>query len=162
MVIEGGPTGLPPEGNPVGHTAIAVSGAGLYSFGNNVDLGSSVAAYLLVQAQTRNTTMYIIRTTPAQDAAALTYLSSFRTWRMPDGLINALVKDNCSTRSNEALSAAGLAPYIQFPLEGPIFLPQNIPGSAGVRALFAGAKVYRMPQGSVSVPQIVAGFEPGW
>jgi RHS repeat-associated protein len=31
MVIENGPTGLPPNNNPFGHTAIAVSGAGLYS-----------------------------------------------------------------------------------------------------------------------------------
>jgi len=156
MVIEGGPTGLPPEGNPFGHTAIAVSGAGLYSFGNTVDLGSGVAAYLRAQAKTRNTAIYVIRTTPAQDAAALAYLSSFRTWSLPDGLMNALVKDNCSTRSNKALTAAGLAPSI------PIFIPTNIPSSAGARAVFAGAKIYRIPQGSASPPQVVAGFEPGW
>ena len=35
LVIENGPT----EGNPIGHTAIAVTGQGVFSFGNSTKLG---------------------------------------------------------------------------------------------------------------------------
>ncbi|MFZ6779015.1 hypothetical protein ACO0LD_19485 [Undibacterium sp. Ji83W] len=58
MAIENGPT----TGNPIGHTAIAVTGGGVYSFGNGTDLGSSVADYLAREANRRNTDLYIIKT----------------------------------------------------------------------------------------------------
>lgn len=46
LVIENGPT----EGNPIGHTAIAVTGHGVFSFGNNTKLGSSSTAYIQREA----------------------------------------------------------------------------------------------------------------
>ena len=55
-VIENGPT----QGNPIGHTAIAITGHGVYSFGNDVELGSSLAAYLLREAPKRNTVVHVI------------------------------------------------------------------------------------------------------
>jgi RHS repeat-associated protein len=52
-VIENGPT----KNNPVGHTAIAVTGQGVFSFGNDADLGSSFSAYLFREALRRDTTV---------------------------------------------------------------------------------------------------------
>lgn len=72
-VIENGPT----SGNPVGHTAIAITGAGVYSFGNTTLLGSNLSDYLYRQSSNRDTNVYLIHTTPAQDVAALKYLRSF-------------------------------------------------------------------------------------
>ncbi len=59
-MIENGPT----DGNPVGYTAIAITGQGVYSVGNSVYAGSGVAAYLLRESLRRDTTVYVIKTTP--------------------------------------------------------------------------------------------------
>lgn len=93
-----GPTGW----NLAGHTAIAITGEGVYSFGNNVFPGTSLDAYLQREAGRRDTTVYIIHTT-AQDAAALAYLNS-----QIGKPLSGVLKDNCSTRSNKALDAAGI------------------------------------------------------
>jgi RHS repeat-associated protein len=66
-IIENGPT----QGNPIGHTAIAVTGQGVFSFGNNTKLGSSLTDYVKREAPRRDTTITIIKTTPAQDKAAV-------------------------------------------------------------------------------------------
>ena len=40
--------------NPFGHTAIGVTGAGIYSYGNNTPLGSSPLSYLESQSLLRD------------------------------------------------------------------------------------------------------------
>jgi hypothetical protein len=71
MVIENYQTITYGGDNPVGHTAIAITGEGVYSFGNNTPAGSSVRGYLLKQAQKRDSMIFIIKTTPEQDAAGI-------------------------------------------------------------------------------------------
>jgi hypothetical protein len=66
LVIEDGPT----QGNPVGHTAIAITGKGVFSFGNKTPLGSSTTGYLEREAPRRDQIVTIIKTTPEQDQAA--------------------------------------------------------------------------------------------
>jgi RHS repeat-associated protein len=152
MVIENGPTGLPPN-NPFGHTAVAVSDAGLYSFGNGFSPGTSTVGYLLYEAQLRDSVVYIIHTTPEQDAAALALLRKF-----PHTFCkHCLLKDNCSTRSNQALDAAGI-PRVA-PLPGMEVLRTDVldefgitPGSAGNRAVVAGADIYPIPKGTTVLP----------
>jgi RHS repeat-associated protein len=131
VVIEGGPT----EGNPIGHTAIAISGQGVYSFGNDTAPGSSLIGYLLRQAERRNQTVYIIPTTAEQDEAALNYLR--RRWGKPIGK----AFNNCSSVSNAALDAAGLPDAL--------WAPNNVPGSAGATASSAGAAPSFIGQGNV-------------
>ena len=147
-VIEGGPT----ADNPIGHTAVAVTGAGVFSFGNGVPLGSGAKDYVTAQSQARDQQIFVIHTTPAQDAAALAYLRSFQTWRLPPGWWNARFGENCSTRSNNALDAAGIrkVPYSS----------NNIPGSAGLRAMLAGAREYDVPKGSSAFPPALQQFDP--
>lgn len=162
--VEGGQTITHGGDNPAGHTAVAITGDGVYSFGNNVDPGTSLAAYIYAQSSRRDQTVYIIHTTPAQDAAAMAYFKQFHTWRLPPGYYNAVVKDNCSIRSNRALDAAGTPNVDIFgaPMVDNQDLPMqpNIPGSAGARALAAGADVYEIPMGSTALPRVVGGFEP--
>jgi RHS repeat-associated protein len=149
-VVENGPT----QGNPIGHTAVAITGQGVYSFGNNAKCGSSLAAYLLREAPRRNTIVYIIKTTPAQDAAALAELQKF-------GKCNRTLPKafgNCSDISNRALTAAGipdLPPLFDFPLFDSI-----LPGSAGSRALSAGASSVNIPKNSPTLPGGLQPFEP--
>lgn len=150
IVIENGPT----QHNPIGHTAIAIAGAGVYSYGNNTPLGLSLVDYLTSQAPNRTTNVYVMQTTPEQDAAALKYLTS-HTSPLGTSALDVLT-DNCSTRSNNALDAAGI-PRISELLQDrgvidPPFDYISMPGYAGLRALLYGADVYSIPQGSTTIP----------
>jgi RHS repeat-associated protein len=147
-VVENGPT----QGNPIGHTAIAITGHGVFSRGNEVAPGSSLAGYLAREAPRRNTTVTVIRTTPEQDAAALASLQS--SFPRPLGKI----WDNCASSSNEALDAAGI-PNRPFG-RSPVPYPGNLPGTAGMRAREAGGTPFTIPQGSTAIPSGLSQFEP--
>jgi RHS repeat-associated protein len=164
LVIENGPT----EGNPIGHTAVAVTGQGVLSFGNSTPLGSSTTAYLTEQASRRDTTVYVIKTTPEQDKAAV----NAALQQDKKGTVN-IYPDNCSTRSNAVLDAAGI-PQAQGPVNpaGPMVMPgpdPAIPGAAGQRAtqmqenklLPPGTvQTIQIPKGS-TVPDSLNQFNPG-
>jgi RHS repeat-associated protein len=157
-VIESGPTGL--FNNPIGHSAIAVTGAGVYSFGNGWPAGSSLTDYLVANAEFRDTVVYVIHTTPDQDRAALAQLRKFPR-NLPHDR-DKMLEDNCSTRTNMVLDAAGI-PFPRLPMGSrgggrPIFNPV-LPGSAGARVAL-GADAYVIPQGSTSVPGALLPFNP--
>jgi RHS repeat-associated protein len=156
-VIENGPT----SGNPFGHTALAITGEGVYSFGNGYFPGRSLEDYLLRESPRRDTVVYIIHTTPAQDAAALAYLKS-----KIGKPLGGVLKDNCSTRSNNALDAAGI-PRLGPRIPGAVNLPTDTldelgitPGSAGARAAAAGATAVPIPKGTTTIPGSLNQFEP--
>jgi len=133
-VIENGPT----SGNPVGHTAIAVAGYGVFSSGNNTNAGSRLHDYLMREAPRRDTTVYVIKTTPFQDARAAARLrQSYKRNDLP------WFAGNCSDISNGGLDAAGIP---DMPA------PNIFPGSAGERAKAAGAIIYMIPKGATSIP----------
>ncbi len=153
-VIESGPT----QGNPIGHTSIAITGAGVYSFGNDTQAGSSLQAYLLREAPRRNTDIYVLKTTPEQDKAALAYLKSHGNTRVKLPYIGG----NCSNISNNALNAAGIPslPFIWGGDTHPGITPPDLPGTAGDRAALAGAQHFSMPLNSQNVPGALSQFEP--
>jgi hypothetical protein len=90
LIIENGPT----RDNPIGHTAIAITGYGLFSSGNGVPAGSSVSDYVLAQAARRDTTLYLLQTAPGQDAA----LAAIAMKITDPGKIG-LILDNCAVRA---------------------------------------------------------------
>jgi RHS repeat-associated protein len=152
-VIENGPT----EGNPIGHTAIAITGHGVYSFGNDTPCGSSLHKYLQREAPRRNTVVWIIKTTASQDAAALADLQKEGNCqrKLP------LTFGNCSFISNGALSAAGIPDLPQFTFTGDPVPPSTpVPGTAGLRAALAGASSVSIPKNSPTIPGGLQGFEP--
>jgi hypothetical protein len=150
-VIENGPT----QGNPIGHTAIAITGHGVYSFGNNTPCGSSLSKYLQREAPRRNTVVYIIKTTPAQDAAALAELKSLGNCQ------RILPLGNCSDISNHALTAAGIPAVPPWLFNSnPLLYGTAMPGSSGTRAAAAGATPINIPQNSPTLPGGLQGFEP--
>jgi uncharacterized protein RhaS with RHS repeats len=143
VVIENGPT----KGNPIGHTAIGVTGHGIArSSGNSTPIGSSVIDYLRDQAARRNSTVYIIPTTSVQDEKAWAELKKNYKYR---GL--PYTSGNCSDLSNDALTKAGIS-------DTP--MPNIWPGSAGDRASNAGAIPMYIPQNSTSIPDALGQFNP--
>ena len=132
MIIENHAT----NDNPLGHTAIAITGRGVWSFGNAAPdrvgerstefhdiVNGDVKDYILRELPKRDTTIYIIKTTAAQDERAAVMLNAIAT----SGVTltrEGIASDNCSIRVNKALDAAGVE-------KGP--LPPAMPGSAGLR-----------------------------
>jgi hypothetical protein len=88
--------------NPFGHSALAVEGAGMFSYGNSTPLGSDPLAYIAAQSELRDQQITIIPTTPEQDAAALDYFVG------KPGMNSVGIIDNCVVRCNEALGSAGI------------------------------------------------------
>lgn len=153
LVIEQGPTG----GNPIGHTALAITGRGVFSFGNGRELandsrgnivGGNVADYIYRESGRRSTRLYIIKTTPAQDAdieAALRAIAE----NEPILKESAILTDNCSTRSNRGLDAAGIK---NGHFKTGRTLGPNVPGSSGQRAMLSGADGLLIPEGAGWLP----------
>lgn len=117
LVIEQGPT----EGNPIGHTALAITGRGVFSFGNGAEMatdekgnimGGDLAAYLYRETKRRNTRLYIINTSPKQDAAIEQRLREIAANEPELAEDWGLAFDNCSTRSNRGLDAGGIYPSL--------------------------------------------------
>ena len=100
-------TGVP---NPFGHASMAMTGQGTFSAGTGTTAGSSFTAFLGEQAGHRGTTVYILHTTPQQEAAMK---KSFEAAAAKNALPNVLrhpgdaYKDNCATRVSDALKAGG-------------------------------------------------------
>jgi hypothetical protein len=117
--------------NPFGHTALAVEGAGLFSYGNNTPLGSDSLAYITEQSKVRDQLITIIPTTPQQDVAAIEYFVA------KPGMNSVSILDNCSVRASEALIAA------RVPVDGSLF-----PGGlARQTAKLPGVQTFYIPKG---------------
>ncbi len=153
VVIEGGPT----EGNPFGHTAIGITGKGIFSYGNGYGAeGSNIIGglpqdYIAREVSRRNTTLWVIPTSPEQDQRAFEAaldLDYFGVELNRGGILF----DNCSIRSNRILDAAGIP--------NNNWLPDFIPGTAGSRANDFGAALYFIPQGPDI--RVVPGFSPDY
>jgi RHS repeat-associated protein len=141
LVIENGPTG----GNPFGHTAIAITGRGLVTYGNgNPDepgtniLGGGVRGYLDREAPKRSSMVWVMRTPPGRDDAAWNKAGEINYFRPPIAL-STIFLDNCALRSNEILDAAGIP-------NNNWFLPDTYPGTAGMRAADYGGSPIFIPQ----------------
>jgi len=165
IIIENGKTGGNAQDssdstkNPIGHTAIAITGKGVFSMGNadkeperdqkNNILGGNLKDYLEREAPRRDTVVTIIKTTPEQDEAMAAKLMEIAN---SNGTITreSILSDNCSTRVNKALDAGGI-PSRQVESPDPTQGVPNpvIPGSAGQRAqMVPGAQVFKIAKGS--------------
>jgi len=125
--------------NPFGHTALGVTDAGIYSYGNNTPLGGSPLEYLEGQSKLRDQQVTIIPRTRDQDQEALDNLAG-------NGCRNCVgLLDNCAVRTDSALRAAGV--------------PTNMspfPGGVARDAMRApGAQNYYIPKGSSIPPSLI-------
>ena len=148
LFISNGPT----KKNPIGHTAVAISGHGVYSFGNAYPLGGSTERYLLREAERgRNTIVFVIKTTQDQDAAALRYLSGFDSNGLPKFEVGVIGNDTCASRSSEALVQSGLSNIRTQH-------PWNAAAIAQEAAFLSGGGGYLIRQGATSIPEVLKGF----
>lgn len=141
LVIENGIT----DGNPIGHTAIGITDSryasgghishirgGVWSSGNNTKAGTKFADYIQQERGRRSTSVFQLKTTPLQDALAKANLEqNHRLKGLP------ITFGNCSDLSNKALDAAGIPNS---------WMPDILPGSAGISAANAGAIHTLYPQ----------------
>lgn len=145
LVIAGGHIAGSP--NVFGHVANAVTGAGVFSYGNDTSLGSNVQAYLQSQMATRNQVVTYIPTSPEQDAQMLAF------YALHPGRNSVGIFDNCAARTNQALNAGGV-PTQDIPFPGG--LSRDVGGLPGTQQFF-------IPQGG-PIPQgllnLLPGFEP--
>jgi uncharacterized protein RhaS with RHS repeats len=136
--------------NVFGHSAIAVTGSGVYSYGTGTPLGSSTTNYIQQQSGDRDQTVTTIPTTPAQDAAALKYLQGQSSQI-------GVTSDNCAARTEGAVQAAGV--NLNDPATLGLTSPPPTPGNVGASAgSVPGASTVAIPQGSGS-PDL-KGFNP--
>ena len=158
LVIEQGPHG----NNPIGHTAIAITGRGVFSFGNGREMasdtkgnimGGNVAHYIYRESQGRVSNLLIIKTTPEQDASIEAALRAMAQNEPALPQDKSIALDNCSTRSNRALDAGNVTNTGLWPTH-------HIPGSAGLRAMASGSSVMTIPQGAGWLPTSLEQFMP--
>ncbi len=144
MVVTGGSR---ESTNPFGHSAVGVTGAGIYSYGNSTPLGSGPLSYITDQAKYRTQTITLIPRTPEQDQAALSNLAG-NSCRNCVGHL-----DNCAVRTDSALRAGGVSTGMW-----------PFPGGVARDAMRApGATTYYIPQGG-TIPSglldALRGFNP--
>jgi len=163
-VIIGGPSPAGPDnssGNPFGHASIATTGQGVYSFGTGPgDIGANLTDFLNRQATYRDSTVYILNTTPEQEKAINDYL------RKQKGKPINKYPDNCATRTSDALKAGGAAPpgLTQMPHSDSFDLGENVNGNwpSGIRDALneLGTLKIPVPQGTTLPPNFLTGFNP--
>jgi RHS repeat-associated protein len=148
------------RGNPFGHVAVAVTGSGIYSFGTKEPFGSSFTQYLRNQSEYRDSVVYLINTTPEQEAKILEYLKSRTGDPLPD-VPSADSSDTCATRSNEALRRGGMFdpsnPYSPF-FASPLPESSDLIGSFYSQA--TGGSQIPVPQGGALLPALLNQFNP--
>jgi hypothetical protein len=150
VFVYNGPT-FPSGNNPFGHTAMATTGSGVFSFGNSTAPGSSFTDYLRRQSNLRDTAVVILPTTPEQEQKIVDYFKQFND---PNQGIN--YSETCAARTAKGLSAADLLrekfitspqaygfPYSQFKAV------QNLPGATTII----------IPKGA-AVPPFLTNFNP--
>lgn len=145
LTIAGGH--IPGSFNPFGHVANAVTGAGVYSYGNDTTLGSSAQAYLTGQMTLRNQVVTYIPASAQQDAQMLAF------YALHPGRNSVGIFDNCAARTNLALNAGGI-PTQDIPFPGG--LSRDVGSLPGTQQFF-------IPQGG-PIPQgllnLLPSFEP--
>jgi RHS repeat-associated protein len=162
-VIIGGPSPSSPDnssGNPFGHASIAFTGNGVYSFGTHTDPGSSLTDFLKKQASYRDSTVYILNTTPEQEKAMMDYLKK----QNPN---IQKYPDNCAHRSAEALKAGGAAPsdLTRMPHSDSFDLGENVNGDwpsliGETLQNDPGVLQISVPKGTTLPPNFLTGFNP--
>jgi len=152
-------------GNPFGHTSVATTGSGLYSYGTRVggtlDLGVSLTGYLSERVQGRNISVIIINTTTEQEKAILERLQNF-PYKLPPWILGRFPDptDTCSTRTSDALGAGGMANPDPLILLGSPAFPVDVLSQAEFRRQALGGTTINLPKGTDSIPFELTEFNP--
>ncbi|EPF71944.1 RHS repeat-associated core domain-containing protein [Acinetobacter rudis] len=142
------------SGNPFGHVAIGFTGQGIYSSGTGNKYGESFTGYLSTQSAYRDSTVYILNTSPQQEINMRRELLKYDPQKLPNPLKNPIsaFNDTCATRTQKSLAQGNirslLIPTISpFPIDTEIIMWRN------------GANSINIPQGGV-IPNSLQEFNP--
>ena len=139
--------------DPLGlDTAVIIGGPVGYSYGTSQPFGSSTTGYLQNQGAYRGSTVIVLPTTPAQEAAIVQTMNSY------SGSPYSALTNNCATAVINALGSAGIG--LDLLANGTVGLP-NLPTTAGnIASMQNGATTTFLSQGA-SVPSQFNQFNPG-
>lgn len=143
VVVIGGPSGK----NVFGHIAIATSGSGIYSSGTKHPFGSSFTDYIKDQASYRDSTAYIINTTPEEEAKII---DAFKA-RNKSG--HNARSNNCAHQVSDALKEAGVIDRVT-PFPGRLHSPMK----EGVKR--GEVSAHKVPKGTTALLEIFDVFNP--
>ncbi|MFQ3395682.1 RHS repeat-associated core domain-containing protein [Enterobacter mori] len=152
IILSGGPT----EGNPIGHTAMAFSGMGVYSYGTGTEYGSELTNYLTTQATYRSTVGYVLNTTPEQERIMAEYINK----NYKQGSDYNIALHNCATMVADALSEANVANSEMQSLLENYLLPQNPLTLKYLGVIASKGNVIVFPE-NAPLPMDTAHFNPG-
>ncbi|GHU04913.1 hypothetical protein AGMMS49960_21110 [Betaproteobacteria bacterium] len=154
------------DGNPFGHVAIAFTGKGVYSFGTSTAPGSSFTDYLGKQAEYRNTLVFIIESTPEQEAKMLEKAESYGGKVLPNPFADLLdaASDTCAVRTQDILEAGGVTAtsgpwHTKHFVVSTAMYPSAFPGTTALIAAANAKGTVASPKGS-AVPGILSDFNP--
>jgi RHS repeat-associated protein len=147
-------------GNPAGHTALAFTGQGVYSYGTSNPYGSDTTSYIQNALSSRSVTITTLNTTLEQEQAMANLYN--QNYPKHGGPKYHVVSHDCATAALDALSASKAIDQsildMLFNPEAPMlpFLPFTVEEAA---ALQPGAITIRLPQGS-TVPASLNSYNP--
>jgi hypothetical protein len=139
---------------------MAITGQGVFSFGTLTGTrptgwGSSFTDFLKDQSLYRNTTVYILPTTPEEEKAIRAYLDSIRTKNMPDAQSHPIdgSKDNCAVRTKDSLKVGGID-------LGDISTPKGLQDALEKLVKAGKATVAPIPKNAPYMPPFLQTFNP--
>jgi RHS repeat-associated protein len=156
LVITSGPY----IGNPAGHTALAFTGQGVYSYATSNPYGSDTTSYIQNALASRAVTITTLNTTPEQEQAMANLYNQYYPKR--GGRKYSVLSHDCATAALDALSDSKAIDQsildLLFNPEAPMlpFLPFTVEAAA---ALQPGATTITLPKGS-SIPASLNSFNP--
>jgi RHS repeat-associated protein len=142
-VVIGGRAGM----NLFGHIAVATTSSGIYSSGTKEPFGSSFTDYIRNQASYRDSTIYVINTTPEEEAKIIEAFKE-RNKAGHNARLN-----NCSHQVSYALKQAGIVDRVT-PFPGTLHSPMQ----EGIKG--GNVTPYEVSKGSTSIPMRFYVFNP--
>jgi len=134
------------SGNPLGHSALAFSGRGVYSYGTRHNFGSAVTGYLAEQGSYRGQIVITLKTTSEQEARMIAAMNGVT------GSKYDLTSNNCATTNVNALAKAGIG----FSRASSSVLPLSLRDIGWAQP---GMQSTYIPQGG-SIPSSFSQFNP--
>lgn len=138
-------------GNAFGHTAIALTGRGVFGKGNHIAPGTDLTAYVADNTRERDITIYIINATPTRATEIEAY---FRA--KPSG---SEWKRNCATAVAGALQAAGYDLKKHWGWLGDSHLPGSVASAAEALAKASGGCKVQVEKGAVPPLEELRSFD---
>ena len=134
--------------NPFGHSALAFTGKGVYSYGTKERFGSSTTDYLTNQSSYRGQIVITLKTTKKQEDAMISAMNKVA------GTKYDMLSNNCSTSNINALKKGGIED--KSIISGPDMLPMTVRDAGWSQA---GVQSQYIPKGE-KIPSELSQFDP--